>query len=240
MSKRNIIIVLIIIASIIRAQNFSVDIENIELSDTLGSEIIFEFQVANNTGEELSLYFLRYDNDLPEGWSSSLCFDNCFAPFLDSIVTNSQFGSSPISAGESRNFSVHVFPVSVTGTANISIRIANLNVDNDYYEFTLIANGVLTAVNDDQFISKGFILHQNYPNPFNPETIIAFSVDKQGYGALEIIDLLGNSVSTLRSGYFKAGNYEIKFSAKQISSGVYFYKLMLNNRIEIRKMIVSK
>jgi hypothetical protein len=237
---RNIAFALFVISSAIAAQNFSVSIDNTELADTLGSEIIFEFEITNNTDADLSLYFLRYENVLPEGWSSSLCFDYCFAPHLDSIVTNSQFGSSPIAGDETRTFSVHVFPFSGTGTANISIRIANLNDENDFYDFSLTANGVLTAVNNDQTISKEFDLYQNYPNPFNPETTISYSVDQEGYGSLDVIDILGNSIMKLKEGYFKTGYYTLNFSSEEISSGIYFYRLRINDKMEIKKMIVSK
>ena len=85
-----------------------------------------------------------------------------------------------------------------------------------------------------------FKLYQNYPNPFNPTTSIQFSINSRQFVSLKVYDVLGNEVAVLISEDMNSGNYIIDFSAGNLSSGVYFYKLQAGNYAETRKMIFMK
>ena len=138
------------LSGLVLSQNFKVDIDRTEISDTLGSEIVFDFNVKNTSDSSLTLSFVRSRNQLPDGWTSSLCFNFCFAPHLDSIVTSAQFGSSPISPFDSTEFSVHVFPQVIDGFGEIGIKISNFNDKEEYLEYLLIANSGATSVKSDE------------------------------------------------------------------------------------------
>ena len=93
----------------------------------------------------------------------------------------------------------------------------------------------------------GFSLEQNYPNPFNPTTTIKYSVPNVTLGGakgsnvqLKIYDVLGNEVATLINEEKPAGNYEIRFDAAKLSSGVYFYQLKAERFLETKKMILLR
>ena len=85
-----------------------------------------------------------------------------------------------------------------------------------------------------------FQLEQNYPNPFNPSTKISWQSAVSGHQTLKIYDVLGNEVATLINEYRVAGNYEIDFDATGLSSGVYFYKLIVADYSSTKKMILMK
>ena len=86
-----------------------------------------------------------------------------------------------------------------------------------------------------------FKLFNNYPNPFNPSTQIRFSVAKDGFTSLKVINILGQEVATLFEGNTRAGNLlEVTFDAKNMSSGVYFARLQQGDRISIQKMNLIK
>ena len=85
-----------------------------------------------------------------------------------------------------------------------------------------------------------FQLEQNYPNPFNPSTKISWQSAVSGHQTLKIYDVLGNEVATLIDEYRVAGNYEIDFDATGLSSGVYFYKLIIADYSSTKKMILMK
>lgn len=89
-------------------------------------------------------------------------------------------------------------------------------------------------------IPDKFNLAQNYPNPFNPETSIRYSVAKTSNVSLKVYDVTGKEVSVLVNGQRTAGNYEIKFSGNNLSSGIYFYRLETNGFIQTHKMILMK
>jgi hypothetical protein len=83
-------------------------------------------------------------------------------------------------------------------------------------------------------------LFQNYPNPFNSETVIEFSVSKEGYTSLKIYNILGEEIAALVDGYLDIGSFKHIVKGKNLSSGVYFYRLVTDNYVETRKMVVLK
>jgi hypothetical protein len=92
-----------------------------------------------------------------------------------------------------------------------------------------------------------FILEQNYPNPFNPTTQINYKVPNVTLSGVEgsrvqlrIYDVLGNEVAVLVNEYKVAGNYNVKFEAQNLTSGIYFYKLSIGNREVVKKMILMR
>jgi len=85
-----------------------------------------------------------------------------------------------------------------------------------------------------------YSLSQNYPNPFNPITTIEFSVPKAAFVTLKIYDIRGQEVETLLNGNMKAGYSNIKYDARNLASGVYFYSLKSEDYFETKKMILIK
>ncbi len=102
-----------------------------------------------------------------------------------------------------------------------------------------------TDVNDENFSIYKFDLQQNYPNPFNPSTKISYTIpsnvkSEMSNVVLKIYDVIGNEVATLVNEQKPAGNYEVNFSAAQLSSGIYFYKLQAGSLVETKKMILLR
>lgn len=87
---------------------------------------------------------------------------------------------------------------------------------------------------------RNFYLYDNYPNPFNPSTNIKFYLSKDSEIELSVFNLTGNKVQTLAKGFYRSGVYEINFDAKNLSSGIYFYKLQTKFGSTTKKMILIK
>src|SRR5690606_4554799 len=85
-----------------------------------------------------------------------------------------------------------------------------------------------------------YSLSQNYPNPFNPATRIMFSIPEAAYVKLSVYDMLGREIKTLINAEMQAGSYETVFSAENLSSGVYFYKLEAGDFVETKRMMLNK
>ena len=85
-----------------------------------------------------------------------------------------------------------------------------------------------------------FELSQNYPNPFNPTTSIKFNLPEAGNVKLAVYNLLGQEVKILVNGFKAAGLYNINLDAKDLTSGVYLYKLEANGINTVRKMTLLK
>ncbi len=77
---------------------------------------------------------------------------------------------------------------------------------------------------------ESYHLSNNYPNPFNPSTRIKFKIPGQARNdnvlvTLKVYDMLGNEISTLVNEEKPAGEYEVEFDGRGLSSGMYFYTL---------------
>ncbi|MBS1911620.1 MAG: T9SS type A sorting domain-containing protein [Bacteroidetes bacterium] len=83
-------------------------------------------------------------------------------------------------------------------------------------------------------------LDQNYPNPFNPSTLIRFGLPEGSYVRLTIHTLLGTPVKVVVDGWQDAGVYVLDFSAQDLPSGVYFYRLETDFGTLTRRMTISK
>ena len=94
-------------------------------------------------------------------------------------------------------------------------------------------------------IPSKYFLHQNYPNPFNPTTTIRFDIPKAAYVKLNVFNILGKKITTLINEKLSAGSYEVDWPAPMgdasgYPSGVYFYKLITDEFVCVKKMISIK
>lgn len=89
------------------------------------------------------------------------------------------------------------------------------------------------------------ILNQNYPNPFNPETTISFDMPKAAHANLSVYNVKGQLVKTLLNGRADFGRTNLVWngtdnSGSSVSSGLYFYRLSTDGKVETRKMMLMK
>ncbi len=87
-----------------------------------------------------------------------------------------------------------------------------------------------------------YSLKQNYPNPFNPVTTIEFDLLKAAIVSIKIYDLAGREYSTDISNLnLIQGNYKLNFNGSQLSSGVYFYSLVVDGvTVSSKRMVLIK
>ena len=103
-----------------------------------------------------------------------------------------------------------------------------------------------------------FSLQQNYPNPFNPVTSIQYTVfSKQTkavsgrqtgpllHTALNIYNILGQKVKTLVNEKKLPGEYKLVWDGKddqgkEVSSGIYFYRLKVDDSVQVKKMVLIR
>ena len=99
-------------------------------------------------------------------------------------------------------------------------------------------------------VPRRFGLAQNYPNPFNPLTTIDFEIPAHGGTAylptsLKVYSLLGREVATLidepkQAGYHSATWNGRNGAGREVSSGVYFYRVVAGPYQETRRMVLLR
>ncbi len=183
---------------------------------------------------------------LGTSWSNDFEFlpddpDNIWCVDGDNLYFSSNFGESwaivnlPVTQVYGRDL---VF----TGQSNMwllcdGVVLRNANIST-----------VLNAGENTAEIIGDFSLEQNYPNPFNPTTKIQFTLPSPSEGegsgvrfsTLKIYDILGRDVSTLVNKDLAPGSYVVDFDAKDLGSGIYFYKLNAGSFTKTKKMIVLR
>jgi|GEM_PF-2783501 len=137
----------------------------------------------------------------------------------------------------------------------------SIDISNpDGFELNLLAHEAFVYYNvttdvkkENNSNPKESVLSQNYPNPFNPSTKIKYTIKtppvssplikgrtKEGFITLKVYDVLGNEVATLVDEEKPAGVYDVEFNGDQLPSGVYFYKLVIGDYSETKKMLLLK
>ncbi len=119
---------------------------------------------------------------------------------------------------EAGSYSYKLVQVDFDGTQNES-NIVNVEINSQPNEYKLL---------------------QNYPNPFNPSTTIQYSIPKNENVTLKIYNALGEEVRTLVNEHQTAGNYKVNFNAENLSSGIYYYRIVSKNYNAVKKMILLK
>lgn len=106
-------------------------------------------------------------------------------------------------------------------------------------------DGISTNINDQEIIENKYYLEQNYPNPFNPSTSIRYNIPLKVKSEtlnvkLIVYDILARKVATLVNENKKSGSYEITFDGSNLSSGIYFYRLEVDDFVNVKQMLLIK
>jgi len=113
-----------------------------------------------------------------------------------------------------------------------------------------IENAPATSVNDRStangtLLPEHYSLEQNYPNPFNPTTNIVYNLANNGPVRLEIFNILGQKVATVVNEVQNVGTWNVRWNGtdaagKQVSSGIYLYRLATGSFVSTKKMMFIK
>ncbi len=106
---------------------------------------------------------------------------------------------------------------------------------------------IVTGIEEEpeKLVPDEYILKQNYPNPFNPRTTIRFDLPSNSQVNLVVYNVNGEVVRTLVKTNFGFGTHRIVWDGKddlgrQVSSGIYFYRLTAGRFTSVKKMLLIK
>lgn len=144
----------------------------------------------------------------------------------------------------------------VTDAAGTAVVSLSLQL-GDIFKIAAKQGGFVTTIKDYQFtmatdidddnsnLPTAYALNQNYPNPFNPSTTISFDLPERSNVRLEIYNLLGQKIATLIDQTLAAGEYKVAWGGKNsagqpIASGIYIYRLLADDFLQTKKMLLLK
>ena len=112
---------------------------------------------------------------------------------------------------------------------------------NGFDGMYIIQNDLLVGINEEwNHVPENFLLSPNYPNPFNPVTTIPYQLPKSAFVNLSIYSITGQLVETIVNGYKSTGLHTVEWNAREVGSGIYFYKITAGEFTEVRKCLVLK
>ena len=152
--------------------------------------------------------------------------------YYNNTVVKHIASTGPLST---EGITVQVSPLTTIDSAKVVVKsftggITNQNVAGlaEIETNARVSSIDLVNIKDPVVNADSYELYQNYPNPFNPSTLIRFSLPEAMDVRLEVFDITGRSVALLISGRIEGGINSIPFYAKNLSSGVYFYRMTAN------------
>ena len=171
-----------------------------------------------------------------------------------SIETDLQDGHLKFAAasanpdGQTEVFAILHFIVSdnflLNQSTTISLDQIKLNENIEYNDIIAQVMSV-TNVNEPTELPREYALSQNFPNPFNPTTTLRYDLPEQRFVHLTIYNQLGQPIRTLVNREESAGYKSVVWDArdnngKQVSTGIYFYRIEVNGFTQTRKMVLLK
>jgi len=71
-------------------------------------------------------------------------------------------------------------------------------------------------------------------------TTIQYDLPKNSFVRITVFDVTGKEVEILVNEFMTAGYHEISFSAQNLASGAYFYKMEAGTFVTQKKMVIVK
>ncbi|OGC01331.1 hypothetical protein A2V82_10880 [candidate division KSB1 bacterium RBG_16_48_16] len=130
--------------------------------------------------------------------------------------------------------------VSADGYSDLTVTVVQLQPIGATVNAVLQSTTVGIASDQEQSQPDRFALLNAYPNPFNPSTRIAYKLKEAGFVTLRVYDLTGREVATLVNGVEGPGFKSVNFDARDLASGVFFYRLQAGSFAETKKMILIR
>ncbi len=107
------------------------------------------------------------------------------------------------------------------------------------HQYTVSTSGVTTSASTPAAVPAAATLHQNHPNPFSAVTTIRADLASAGHVRLEVIDILGRTMTVLQDGVMSPGGHIWSFNGAGHPPGVYLCRLTVDGAPQVQRMILQ-
>jgi len=140
---------------------------------------------------------------------------------------------------------IDFYPKKIYKSIDNQMIFVEYNQGDSYGSVYKLENINFVSVHNNE-ISSTLNSLMNYPNPFNPSTTIEFAIQNDSNVELSIFNTKGQNIKTLIQNELTKGQHSILWKGddefgKQVSSGIYYYKLYVNGKNEaVKKCLLLK
>ncbi len=221
--------------------------------DNAGGDLAFVFDDDAPLPVNLSSFYALYTGGTPTlYWTTQTEENNAYWNVYRGTTDNFETAvnvnaNSPVLGNGTTNMAtdyIYTDNVPVVQNATYWYWIEDVSTDGE----TTVHDPITLSIpfEDTPVTPDSYGLNQNYPNPFNPSTSISFALAEDSNVELIIYNIKGEKVKTIFNDLVYADqiNYAIwngeDAYGKQVSGGVYLYKLKTGTREYNKKMIMVK
>ena len=167
-------------------------------------------------------------------WETASELDNArFLIYRNDEIIASLEGAGTTSEPQVYEYTDHyVIPGNTYTYTLADVSYANVEVKHN--------NMSRTVTIDEDHIGKNYFIGDAYPNPFNPSSRIPLNLAKESDIHAELYDMNGRVVQELLRGSLNAGSYDLTINGRQLTSGVYFVKIRIQEEVLFKKVTLLK
>lgn len=207
---------------------------------TAAANSVFSFKVAAASTTTVSADIL----DELRVYFSSNCGNSWVQRGLYSgaALMNNPATTSPFITDASSTWTTYSIPIiSIFQTSNVLVKFQYKSsfVSNNVYIDDVNISTSTVGLNEIEESNPNFLI---FPNPSNDKTTINYHLNGNASVGIQIMDVLGKMIYQKPSVTQPTGDYSETLSKNELnmSNGVYFVKLLINNKIHVQKLIISK
>jgi len=118
-------------------------------------------------------------------------------------------------------------------------KIANIKGDYEILKSEAVG-GSGERVPLSETVVNDFSISSPYPNPFNPNTSIELDLQKNAFVSINVYNVAGQLVDQLHNGSLFESSHTFTWNAGNVSSGIYFMSIQVDDHIETKKLMLVK
>lgn len=150
----------------------------------------------------------------------------------DHFTTATAAQNFSLNPGESAEFNIRYIPIGI-GSHDASALLFHNSTERENPIVIELAGEAIEP-------GRQVALEQNYPNPFNTSTTIPYAITHDSRVQIEIYNTAGQRVAKPVDQFQTRGRYEVSFDAGNLATGVYYYRILVEDVQEFKQLILIK
>ncbi len=197
-------------------------------------EMAFEAIVKNNTDRTVNLYVARNILEEVDSTTNYFCWPNTCLP-SDVDTSYDALSLNPGQSSSEQDFAAHYSPMGHQGITVIKYTFYDGEDANISVSVVVKFDYNTSGINDNEFNNVTF--SDAYPNPAKNHMKIDYKVTGGNSAVLNITNVLGRTIKRIALDVNSTG---VVLDISDLTPGLYFYSLKVDNNIIATKKLIVK